>query len=191
MRGCAGAPAAAASAPARNGTGLDGARAGRQRNTERLPANHAVARLARASLKITSHERKRSAPLAVAARRGPFELSVRGQRQRRGGRRCRPRRGRRRAGARIGQDAQRAGGQRDIERLAGGDGVVGVGDDALHAQLRIVLADHAAGESVGITVVAVNPDFHAAFLALVHGELGRSRYSGERYLVCLLPLLIM
>ena len=57
-----------------------------------------------------------------------------------------------------------------------------VGDDALHAQLRIVAADHAAREAVGIAGVALDPDFHAAFFALLHGELTRSRYSGEKYL---------
>ena len=72
--------------------------------------------------------------------------------------------------ARTGQDAQRVGRQGNIERLAGGNGAVRVGDDALHAQLRIVSADQAAGEAVGITAVAFNPDLHARSLALLdHG----------------------
>ena len=48
--------------------------------------------------------------------------------------------------SRIGKNSQGVNRQRNVQRLAAGDGVARVGHDALHSQLRIFLADHAAGE---------------------------------------------
>ncbi len=156
------ATAAAGTAADQPGHRLDVLGVGRQGNSQGLAGGHAVARLTRAALK--SHF-----PNAPAGR-GPFEDSIRRQRhglnRRLGSRRRRARRRR----ARIGEDAQRVRGQRDPQALAAGDRVAGVGDDALHAQLRIIPADQAAGESVGIAVVAVDPNLQAALFALVDRE---------------------
>ena len=163
-------PASAARAHAED----DAFRARGHRDAERLPNRDAVAHVG-----IGQLNRQLARP---ASGRRVFEVSVSRQRQlldrRRGRVRCR----RRHLGARIGQDAQCINGQRNIECLAGGDSAMRVGEDALHAQLRIVLADQAAGESVGITAVGFNPDFHSEFLALLDDGLHQVHIFGREIL---------
>ena len=158
---------ASAAAPAEEDT----LRSRGYRDTERLPDRDAVTHVG-----IGQLNRQLARP---ASGHRIFEVSIGRQRQLLARRRRRVRCRCRRLGARIGQDAQRIDGQRNIERLAGGDCAARVGEDALHAQLRIVLADQAAGETVGITAVAFNPNFHAAFLALLDDGLHQIHILGR------------
>ena len=202
MFGCAAALAARAAdrqrAPSA-GIAQDALRPRRQRNRQRLAGGDAVAGLAHAALKSDFPD--------AASRRRPLELAVGGQRHvlARGGsvvppfrrpffrpgrrcnsgQRCRTRRGRSgssRRGARIGHNAQRIRRQRYRKRLPAGDRVVGVGHDPLHAQLRIVAADHAAGETVGISVIALDPHLHAVLLAFLDGDLEELHILGRKIL---------
>ncbi len=72
-------------------------------------------------------------------------------------------------GALCGENAEGIGGEGNVKGFTGGDGVVEIGDDSLHAELGILFGDHSAGHAIGVAGIAFDPDFHAAFFAFIDG----------------------
>ena len=68
-------------------------------------------------------------------------------------------------------DGQRVRRHRHLQRLAGRYVHGNVGDDVLHAQLRVALGDVAAGESAGVVALVLNPHAHVALGQLGDGVL--------------------
>ena len=69
-----------------------------------------------------------------------------------------------------GEDRQRVGRRRHGERLAGHHVDADIGDDALHAELRILPADIAAGEPAGVVGFVLDPQPHAPLGRFLDGE---------------------
>ena len=97
-------------------------------------------------------------------------------------------------GSFLGRGARRSPGLGEGERAQGigrrgqGDGLPRrhtdsrIGDDALHGELRIILADLAAGEAAGVVALVRQPHLHAALARLFHGELHEREMLGRKVL---------
>src|SRR5262249_24056033 len=79
--------------------------------------------------------------------------------------------GRRRFCSLASNNAQGVDGERDVERRSPGHRAVRVGHDPLHAKLWIIPADDSAGEAIGISAVAFDPELHPVLLALLNDGL--------------------
>ena len=86
-------------------------------------------------------------------------------------------------GAGVAVDGQHADGVR-LELvgvlLAGGDGDVLRGGQALHAQVRALGGEFAAGKTGGIAAVVIEPELHVALLGLLDQNLHGVKIAGRK-----------
>ena len=76
-------------------------------------------------------------------------------------------------GLRERERAESIGRDRKRDGLSGRHADARIGDNSLHGELRIFLADLAAGKAAGVTAFIGQPDLHAALAGLFDGELSK------------------